>query len=285
MGTLVANNIHGFGNRLGNIVASKIFSNEIGWDLKIFWVKNSSFNCDYNKIFKNNLHLTQSILTDEVVYRNHTPYIFESWKLKYDKTKNYYYIKPIHPYTHYSLSFLFRQSYQLSTEENLIKNKLVEMFSAIEFQDYLYDKAFKFIKNNLPDDYSSILVRTGINDIVERTNYPDNTLKNKQGKIKLYLDQIEKHKNIPFYLTGDNPNIIKELGKKYPNMTTRDDRNSCYGERVTTESVIDDVIDFIVCSNGKGLLGDFEESTFIQTCYLFGHAKHKIMSLPRKRSK
>lgn len=149
-------------------------------------------------------------------------------------------------------------------------------------QSYLEQIKKLKIKNNIIQQVNTFAEKFDNNTVsVQIRSWNDDPVKQKLFNIKDFYNLMDSMKNNNFFITADTPEIIEKMKERYGDkIITRENYKETMGhrERGQKQGVIDAMIDLLLLSKNKTLIGTYI-STFSEMSWWFSECKQKTFIL------
>lgn len=251
----------GFGNRIKAITSGKILAEYYNVDLYINWEKEECINIDYNDIFSDNPKRYDLSKLKDVAYIYNPNIHTEKILIELEKNTlakfDVLVIQGGHVFKHP----------RMSVEDYLLRKS--ETMKSLKFNDYLIQKKNKLIEN------STYLIGIHIRTLKEKYDRADadnnDHFKSFESPIDYYFSIIDRvlentNKFKPILYISTNDNMIKnKLIDKYTNSITQE---KIEYERNQKDAILNSVIDFLVLSDCRFILGTHYSSFSDEACFM-----------------
>ena len=148
--------------------------------------------------------------------------------------------------------------------------------------DYLKQLKKLKIKNNILQEVKNFSKKFNNNTVsVQIRSWNDDPIKQKLFNINDFYKLMDSMENNNFFVTADTPEIIEKMKKRYGDkIITRENYKETMGhrERGQKQGVIDAMIDLLLLSKNKTLIGTYV-STFSEMSWWFSNCKQKTYIL------
>ena len=138
------------------------------------------------------------------------------------------------------------------------------------------------IKNNILQEVKNFSKKFNNNTVsVQIRSWNDDPIKQKLFNINDFYKLMDSMENNNFFVTADTPEIIEKMKKRYGDkIITRENYKETMGhrERGQKQGVIDAMIDLLLLSKNKTLIGTYV-STFSEMSWWFSNCKQKTYIL------
>ena len=149
-------------------------------------------------------------------------------------------------------------------------------------QSYLKQIGKLKIKNSIIQQVNNFAKKFDDNTVsVQIRSWNDDPIKQKLFNIDDFYNLMDSMENNNFFVTADTPEIIEKMKKRYGNrIITRENYKETMGhrERGQKQGVIDAMIDLLLLSKNKTLIGTYV-STFSEMSWWFSNCKQKTYIL------
>lgn len=272
---LVIKPTHGFANRLKFLASSYILAKQLNLELIIYWEATEECNIDFLDVFNENEFTT---ITKE----------------EYDhKTTNHNFIKYNHN-VHIKLKineivqniqncsgFMIEGGHEFY-QPNLVKEYLHEKHL---FYNSLYNKFNTSITNQilqinhlLPNEYIGIHYRYFIpkydkydgNNVKFTTNSPIGKFYEVIKNIQNIETKFNNYDKLPLIVFSNNNKIYQDFKTTFPNksiLSISFNKNQIMEERNNKENMIKSIIDLIILSKSKVIIGSYFSSFSDEACH------------------
>lgn len=261
----------GLGNRLRILASTYILSKMINRPMHVIWQPADDCNIELSSLFNMNDTYMNSLLNPmKITELEGKNYLFhghihmntvinsiEFIEQKYD----YLVIIGGHEFnrndiTFEDLHYLKHQFYSRLTFSDTITT-LLKNYDYIYNSDYIGIHFRDFIAK-----YDGTDLESCKNNEINPIHFPINS------PIVSYYKFLDKLKiNIPVLVVSNNPDIVERLSEKYPNIMFLHKKTNSL-DRDKSAGMIDSIIDFILLSKSKFILGSFYSSFSDEASYI-----------------
>lgn len=251
---------HGFGNRMRMLASTYIFSKYHNLTMFVNWNPATNCNIEFEDIFDNNDKLFRSIHSNNFKKSN---YLYYGIKHTNEIIDNLIFVLKnktiVYEYLILEGGHEFKQP---DMTDSLFLFEKHKFYQSITFSPVINSKVTNFCLKHNPENMIGVHYRHIINDH-DGLDVKNNEIVNftKNSPLDKFIEVIskiqEKYKNVIF--VSNNPESYHIFKRSLPTINFFHTNATTY-DRNTTDSMIDSIVDFLILSKTKVIIGSFYSS-------------------------
>ncbi|MDD3159856.1 MAG: alpha-1,2-fucosyltransferase [Candidatus ainarchaeum sp.] len=267
----------GLCNRLKCFVSCSRLSKKMNRKLLLYWPENKALNCRFDDLFENKI---SEVKLDFLKSLKKEEYDFYPENInKFKESKKKYIITDTWRFALFESDIVEKKAKLKNSLDNfsidhenqdspkLIKDELISEINKLKIKKSIIGKVNNFIKKKKLNNFVGVHIRRG--------DFVNNQGLDSVSQVSDFVEELEKEKyaGLKIFLATDSKEVEIEFVKIFGKRLILFDKNPV--NRESKESIVESLIELIILSKSKIILGTFE-STFSEFSWWLSKGKSKI---------